>query len=84
MIIDCPHCGARDSSEFFIRGEVTGDRPGAGVPEFADYVYRRENPAGLTAEHWHHGAGCRSWLVVTRDTRTHAIASVALAQERRR
>ncbi len=80
MIIDCPHCGARDSGEFFVRGEVTGDRPAAGVEAFVDYVYERINPAGTTAEHWHHSAGCREWLVVKRDTRTHSIVSVVTAQ----
>ena len=46
---------------------------------FFDYVYLRANPDGLIAEHWYHGMGCRSWLTVTRDVRTHRIASVALA-----
>ena len=35
-----------------------------------DYVYLRDNPAGAHRELWYHGAGCRAWLVVTRDTRT--------------
>ncbi len=39
-----------------------------------DYVYLRDNPAGAHRELWYHGAGCRSWLVVARDTRTHQIA----------
>ena len=44
-----------------------------------DYVYLRDNPAGLHKEHWHHSAGCHSWLVVTRDTVTHEIVGVELA-----
>ena len=32
------------------------------------------------AELWYHGGGCRSWLRVVRDTRTHEIESVALAK----
>ena len=24
-------------------------------------------------EYWHHGGGCRAWLVVDRDTLTHEI-----------
>ena len=46
---------------------------------FYEYVYVRDNPAGLNSELWYHRAGCRSWLIVERDTRTHAIKSVALA-----
>ncbi|MEO0764140.1 MAG: sarcosine oxidase subunit delta, partial [Pseudomonadota bacterium] len=32
-------------------------------------------------ELWYHEAGDRSWLVVTRDTVTHEILSVALARD---
>ena len=46
---------------------------------FHDYVYLRDNPAGLHQELWYHGGGCRSWLVVTRDTRTHDINDVTFA-----
>ena len=38
-----------------------------------DYVYLRTNPAGRHQELWFHAAGCHAWLVVERDTRTHAI-----------
>jgi sarcosine oxidase subunit delta len=31
-------------------------------------------------ELWFHTAGCHSWLVVTRDTRTHAISAVEPAR----
>ncbi len=31
-----------------------------------------------TAELWYHAFGCRSWLRVTRDTRTHEIFAVEL------
>jgi len=44
-------------------------------------VYIRDNPAGRYAELWYHGAGCRSWLTVTRDTRTHEVFAVELARE---
>ncbi len=59
--------------------------PGAAVPGAADleswidYVYLRENPAGPHREYWHHTGGCRSWLVVTRDTLSHEISRVAFA-----
>ncbi|MGY6251209.1 sarcosine oxidase subunit delta [Bosea thiooxidans] len=49
----------------------------------ADYVYLRDNPAGTHRELWYHGAGCHAWLVVTRDTRTHAIAAVETAKTRK-
>ncbi|RVQ64628.1 sarcosine oxidase subunit delta [Croceicoccus ponticola] len=81
MIIDCPHCGSRDSGEFFMRGQAAGPRPeyADGQDAFAVYVYDRTNLAGMQREHWYHAAGCRSWLVVERDTRSHVVGSVAIA-----
>ncbi len=81
MRIACPYCGERDSREFAVRGEAFA-RPEHGAPEAAmfDAVYLRANPAGPNREFWYHAYGCRSWLVVERDTRTHAILAVALAK----
>ena len=81
VIITCPHCGPRDSSEFYFRGEAAPVRPEyeAGPAAFADYVYGRANLAGVGNEHWYHAAGCRHWLLVERDTRTHAVHSVKLS-----
>ena len=48
---------------------------------FADYVYLRDNPAGVHRELWFHEQGDRSWLVVTRDTLTHEILGAELARD---
>jgi heterotetrameric sarcosine oxidase delta subunit len=79
MRIPCPHCGERGNEEFSILGAAGLVRPAADAAAEAwhDYVYVRENPYGAHKELWHHVGGCRRWLVVTRDTRTHAIAAVA-------
>ena len=37
------------------------------------YVYLRDNPCGPLEELWYHGAGCRSWITVRRDTHTHEM-----------
>ncbi len=83
MRIKCPCCGERDAHEFTYRGAAGLKRPDPEAPgaeaAFVDYVYLRDNPAGPLAELWYHRAGCRSWLIVERDTRTHAIARTALA-----
>ena len=42
--------------------------------------YLRDNPAGPHEELWYHGFGCRSWLRVKRDTRTHEIFAVEQAK----
>ena len=79
MRIPCPHCGERDVQEFSYLGDATLVRPEGpeATPEAMQaYVYLRDNPAGPHRELWYHAAGCHAWLVVTRDTRTHAIAAV--------
>jgi heterotetrameric sarcosine oxidase delta subunit len=86
MRIPCPHCGERDVQEFSYLGDATPRRPeglDASAAAMHDYVYLRDNTAGPHRELWYHGGGCRAWLVVTRDTRTHAIASAEPARQRR-
>ncbi|MET0599726.1 MAG: sarcosine oxidase subunit delta [Mesorhizobium sp.] len=87
MRITCPFCGERDLGEFTYLGDAAPQRPlgASGVPgpeleeAFYDYVYLRDNPAGLLREHWYHGGGCRAWLIATRDTRSHAFQAVEAA-----
>jgi sarcosine oxidase subunit delta len=84
MRIDCPCCGPRDAGEFTLLGDAKPRRPegmAARLEDMTEYVYMRDNPAGPHEELWYHGFGCRSWLVVTRDTRSHAISRVALARD---
>jgi heterotetrameric sarcosine oxidase delta subunit len=82
MRIACPCCGERTLEEFTYLGDATLRRPAADaeMQAFIGYVYLRDNPAGPHQEYWYHGGGCRSWLVVTRDTSTHAIAGTRLAR----
>jgi sarcosine oxidase subunit delta len=85
MRIPCPYCGSRDAAEFSYLGDATLQRPApAGEPQsdaaaMFDYVYLRSNPAGRHRDLWYHGAGCRSWLVVARDTTSHEIIGAVLA-----
>jgi sarcosine oxidase subunit delta len=83
MRIPCPFCGERDLREFAYLGDATVTRPDPAVPNaeplFFAYAYLRDNPAGPHRELWYHAQGCRSWLRVERDTRTHRIDGAALA-----
>ncbi len=83
MRISCPCCGERGLDEFSYLGDAARCRPtdggAAATGAWADYVYLRDNPAGRHQEFWQHSGGCRSWLVVTRDTRTHQILETAMA-----
>lgn len=79
MRFDCPHCGSRDVQEFTYLRDAGPRRPdgmAATLAEMHVYLYERDNPAGRHRELWYHGSGCRAWLVVTRDTRTHAVFAV--------
>ncbi len=82
MRINCPVCGERDLREFYYGGAaLKRPAPDAGMAPWDDYVHLRENPAGQTRDLWHHESGCGAWLVVTRNTVTHAISDVVLAKE---
>ncbi len=78
MRITCPHCGERGSEEFSYLTAADRARPAADAPMEAwhEYVYLRANPIGQHREHWQHAHGCRRWLTVTRNIRTHAILAV--------
>jgi sarcosine oxidase subunit delta len=85
MRLTCPLCGDRDRREFYYLGHETwADRPNldADPASWNAYLHLRDNPAGATRDLWQHEAGCGAWLVVERDTVTHAIASVRLAGDR--
>jgi methylglutamate dehydrogenase subunit B len=83
MRVNCPFCGDRDVSEFHCLGGKAPARPDPraadAVAQFADYVYLRDNAAGLHEELWYHGFGCRAWLIVERNTLTHEISGVRTA-----
>lgn len=82
MRIPCPLCGDRDRREFTFGGAALA-RPPADAPAAAwdDYIHLRDNPAGPSREYWQHDGGCGAWLVVTRDTVSHAVISATLARE---
>ncbi|MCE2739528.1 MAG: sarcosine oxidase subunit delta [Rhodobacter sp.] len=86
MIIPHPLLGPRDAQEFVYLGDASLiDRPDGlavdAADRFHDYLYLRDNPAGLHRELWYHEQGDRSWLVVTRHTLTHEITQVELARD---
>jgi methylglutamate dehydrogenase subunit B len=85
MLITCPHCGTRPVEEFTFLGDAKPQRPSSNDPatmdRWFDYVYLRDNPKGVIDEYAHHSSGCRTWLVVTRNTETHEISDVVLASD---
>ena len=86
MRISCPYCGERWNDEFSVLGDADAliQRPdSASLDAFHAYVYVRDNPAGRHRELWYHQAGCRQYVVVERDTRSHAIYEVTSARDYR-
>ena len=85
MRIKCPFCGERALTEYTYSGDADFTRPNASAPDaqlqFSEAVYLRDNPAGAHDELWCHVFGCRSWLRITRDTRTHFILTVCFANK---
>ncbi len=82
MRITCPICGERDRREFYYKGAAVAlarPDPDAGPEVWDEYLHLRANPAGETRELWYHEAGCSAWLVVTRNTVTHAVLGAELA-----
>jgi sarcosine oxidase subunit delta len=83
MRVTCPFCGERDRREFTVQGDDTSlARPDRDAPgeDWHAYVHLRDNLPGPIREMWYHDP-CGAWLVVERDTVTHAVHSSTLARE---
>ena len=80
LLIPCPWCGPRAEIEFSYGGEADIARPkdpdALSDAEWADYLFMRENPKGLSREQWMHTFGCRRWFNAVRDTVSYEIKSV--------
>jgi heterotetrameric sarcosine oxidase delta subunit len=74
--IDCPNCGPRNALEFRYGGEYN-PRPSQPLSvsddEWADYIYMRDNRLGIQTEWWYHRAGCGTWFLAERHTKTNEI-----------
>ncbi len=85
MRIPCPFCGERDSQEYSFLGEAGLIRPDPTADDaqmkFHDYVHIRKNVAGITKELWQHVHGCRSWIVVERNTLNHEVFTSEYASD---
>ncbi|UWR23535.1 sarcosine oxidase subunit delta [Sulfitobacter sp. S190] len=84
MRITCPVCGSRDRREFYYQGDavmLARPDPQADADAWDSYLHLRDNPAGPTRELWQHEGGCGAWIVVVRDTLTHAVSSSTLAAD---
>jgi heterotetrameric sarcosine oxidase delta subunit len=84
FLLPCPYCGPRSVDEFKFQGEVTRrppDRPD--LRALTDYVYFRDNVAGVQREWWYHRIGCGVWFVAERDTRTNEVLKTEIPEPQR-
>lgn len=83
LLINCPHCGPCDETEFHYGGEAHITRPAVlsdlDDNQLADFLFNRTNPKGVHAERWVHRDGCRKWFNMLRHTVTHQILAVYAA-----
>ena len=70
--LECPNCGSRNATEFRYGGEYNPRPPNPALvsseTDWADYIYMRDNKAGLQKEWWYHRAGCQLWFLGERHT----------------
>ena len=73
-IMPCPLNGPRNISEFICGGEVIvePDPDSASPGDWADYLFMRDNPAGLVREWWFH-VPTSFWFIAERDTTTDEV-----------
>ena len=81
--IPCPLCGPRELPEFSYAGDAPVVYPAldASAEGWFEAVFLRDNPRGAHSEVWHHIQGCRSFLIVERDTLTHEITGARFAHQ---
>ena len=74
--LDCPICGKRNQLEFRYGGEYN-PRPEKPLEvsdaEWIDFVYMRDNRWGVQKEWWYHRAGCATWFLAERHTRSNVV-----------
>jgi sarcosine oxidase, subunit delta len=73
LLIRCPYCEMeRPEIEFRYGGEAHVARPADPAAlddaQWAEFLYFRSNPRGLTAERWRHFGGCGRFFNCVRDT----------------
>ena len=78
-----PICGPRPVEEFRFGGEIPDVPERITDPDErdVDYVWFSNNLDGPSTERWYHGAGCRRWLTLVRDTHVDRIAAISASPD---
>lgn len=76
LLLTCPNCGHRNSSEFRFGGEYNSRPKNPATvtdSEWTRYLYLKQNRMGMQTEWWYHSAGCGLWFLAERDTKTNQV-----------
>lgn len=76
LLLTCPNCGHRNSSEFRFGGEYNSRPKNPATvtdSEWTRYLYLKQNRMGTQTEWWYHGAGCGLWFLAERNTKTNQV-----------
>jgi sarcosine oxidase subunit delta len=86
LLIACPYCGERPEIEFRYGGEAHLARPAdpnaVSDEVWAEYLYLRTNPKGVTYERWRHVHGCGRFFNCVRNTVSDRILATYRAGEK--
>jgi sarcosine oxidase, subunit delta len=78
ILVPCPYCGPRNTSEFRWCGEVKSrpDSNRATPEQWRDYLYLKSNGVGWITETWYHREGCGRYFRTERHTLTNEIRAI--------
>jgi heterotetrameric sarcosine oxidase delta subunit len=80
LLVPCPVCGPRNSSDLVYKGEsVTRPDPNhVDEVEWRTYLYMRKNTAGWLKETWYCRNGCQRYFSLDRNTITNEFRNSPL------
>ena len=77
LLIPCPHCGARDESEFDYGGRAMSyPELNASLADWHEVLHLPDHCLNEIEELWYHSCGCECWIKVTRNLVTHEFPVV--------
>ncbi len=84
LLINCPHCGERDQSEFSYGGRYA-KYPAldstASIEKWHRAIHLHHSSQNLIREYWYHECGCEQWIEIDRDVDSHEMTPVSGADE---
>jgi heterotetrameric sarcosine oxidase delta subunit len=78
LLIPCPHCGARDESEFDYGGRALAlPALDAATSAWHQALHLGNDSEDCADEYWYHAAGCERWIRLRRNLANHEFVADA-------